>query len=112
MKVLAGLRTKDQARAPAVWWFVVRNALMMSGRRGRSGEVDTTEFLRGLARLSIGIDRAPNETTLLTLARRHRLTVYDSAYLELAHRDGLPLASLDGALRKAARASGVALLGG
>jgi hypothetical protein len=40
----------------------VRNALMMSGRRGRSGEVDTTEFLRGLARLSIGIDRAPNDT--------------------------------------------------
>jgi predicted nucleic acid-binding protein len=111
MKVLAGLRTEDQARVPAVWWFEVRNALMMSERRGRSGEVDTTEFLRGLARLSIGIDRAPNETTLLTLARRHRLTVYDAAYLELAHRDGLPLASLDGALRKAARASGVALLG-
>jgi len=48
---------------------------------------------------------------LLTLARRHRLTVYDAAYLELAHRDGLPLASLDRALRKAARASGVTLLG-
>lgn len=112
MKVLAGLRAQDQARVPALWWFEVRNALVASERRGRSSETDTADFLRGLARLTIGIDRAPDETAILTLARRHRLTVYDAAYLELAQREGLPLASLDGALRKAASASGVALLGG
>jgi predicted nucleic acid-binding protein len=47
----------------------------------------------------------------MSLARRHRVTVYDAAYLELALREGLPLATLDAALADAARAEGVALLG-
>jgi predicted nucleic acid-binding protein len=109
---LTGLRTKDQARVPALWWFEVRNALVANERRGRLGEADTADFLRLLARLPIGIDRSPDETALLTMARLHKLTVYDAAYLELARREGLPLASLDGALRRAAAACGVALLGG
>jgi predicted nucleic acid-binding protein len=97
---------------PALWWFEVRNALAVNERRGRLGEADTAAFLRALARLSIGFDRSPDEAALLALARRHRLTVYDAAYLELAQREGLPLATLDAALRDAAAASGVALLGG
>jgi len=47
----------------------------------------------------------------MALARRHRLTVYDAAYLELAQREGVPLATLDGALAAAARAEGVPVLG-
>jgi predicted nucleic acid-binding protein len=47
----------------------------------------------------------------LTLARRHRLTVYDAAYLELALREALPMATLDEALASAARAEGVSLVG-
>ena len=47
----------------------------------------------------------------MALARRHRLTVYDAAYLELAQREGVPLATLDGHLAAAATAEGVPVLG-
>ena len=109
--VLIRLRTGDEARVPALWWFEVRNALVVNERRGRLSEADTATLLRELARLPVGIDRAPDETGILALARHHRLTAYDAAYLELARRASLPLASLDKALRRAASASGVALLG-
>lgn len=111
LDALARLRAGAEAIVPAVWWFEVRNALVMNERRGRLSEADVAEILRGLARLPVAIDRSPDEAALLTLARRHRLTVYDAAYLELARREGLPLASLDGDLRKAAPAEGVPLLG-
>ena len=107
---LARLQT-DSARVPSVWWFELRSALLVNERRGRLTEAGTAVFLRDLGRLAISIDRSPDGTAVLTLARRHRLTVYDAAYLELAQREGLPLASLDGALRGAAAACGVALIG-
>jgi predicted nucleic acid-binding protein len=47
----------------------------------------------------------------MALARRHRLTVYDAAYLELALREHLPLATLDASLAAAARQEGVTILG-
>lgn len=50
--------------------------------------------------------RAWSET--MQLARAHHLSAYDASYLELAIRLGLPLACLDGKLRAAARATGVA----
>ncbi|HWK45521.1 MAG TPA: type II toxin-antitoxin system VapC family toxin [Stellaceae bacterium] len=100
----------DEARAPSLWWFEVRNTLIVNERRARLTEADTAAFLRGLSRLGVTVDRAPNEATVLTLARRHRLTVYDAAYLELAQRDGVPLATLDAALANAARADRVPLL--
>lgn len=111
MEILAGLRGRDQFRVPALWWFELRNGLVANERRGRLREAQTAEFLREVARLVITIDRSPDEAALLTLARRHRLTVYDAAYLELAQREGLPLATLDTALRAAAAVSGVTLLG-
>jgi predicted nucleic acid-binding protein len=101
----------DAACVPSLWWFELRNALLVNERRGRLTEAATAGFLRDLGRFAIAIDRSPDEAALLTLARRHRLTVYDAAYLELAQREGLPLASLDGALRSAAAASGMPLLG-
>jgi predicted nucleic acid-binding protein len=61
--------------------------------------------------LAITIDASPNEFQVLTLARRHRLTVYDAAYLERAGREALPLATLDEGLAAAARAEQVALIG-
>jgi predicted nucleic acid-binding protein len=100
----------DVARAPSLWWFEVRNTLIMSERRGRITEADTAAFLRGLARLGVMIDRTPDEATVLALARTQRLTVYDAAYLELAQREGIPLATLDSALAAAARALKVPLL--
>ncbi len=107
---LARIRT-DEAVAPSLWWFEIRNTLIVSERRGRLTEADTTRFLRALSRLGVMIDRAPQETAILTLARQHRLTVYDASYLELAQREALPLATLDTDLRKAAAALAIALIG-
>jgi predicted nucleic acid-binding protein len=73
--------------------------------------VDSSAFLRNLARLEINLDRSPEEREVLHLARRHRLSVYDSAYLELALRRAIPLATLDGDLIRAAKAEGVVMLG-
>lgn len=101
----------ERAHVPSLWWFEVRNSLLVNERRSRTSEAGVNAFLQDLRHLTIHIDRDPDETTVLTLARRHRLTVYDAGYLELALRFGLPLASLDGDLRRAATASGVALLG-
>jgi predicted nucleic acid-binding protein len=101
----------SEAWAPSLWWFELRNALVINEQRGRLSEADTALFLNSVARLPVTLDRDPDGTTVLMLARRHRLTVYDASYLELALRLGLPLASLDGELRRAATACGVALLG-
>jgi predicted nucleic acid-binding protein len=101
----------DEARVPSLWWFEVRNTLIVNERRGRLTESDTAAFLRGLARLGVTVDRSPDEVDVLTLARQRRITVYDAAYLELARREGAPLATLDTALATAARAELVPLLG-
>jgi predicted nucleic acid-binding protein len=68
-------------------------------------------FLRDLGLLPIRLESAGDEAILMTLARKRKLTVYDAAYLELAKREGLPLATLDRDLEKAAIAEGVALFG-
>lgn len=100
----------DAARAPALLWFELRNVLIVSERRKRITEADTAGFLRSFARLGVEIDRSPAEADVLALARRHGLTVYDAAYLELARRESLTLATLDLSLAKAAKAEGVDLL--
>ena len=101
----------EEAIVPALWWYELRNVLLVSERQGRLTERETTRFLRDISRLMITIDSSPNEAQVLTLARRHRLTVYDAAYLELAGREALPLATLDEALAAAARAEQAALIG-
>ncbi|MGH7842040.1 MAG: type II toxin-antitoxin system VapC family toxin [Candidatus Binataceae bacterium] len=100
----------DSARVPSLWWFEVRNALVINERRHRLTEADTTAFLRMLSRLPIAVDSTPNEGQVLSLARRHKLTVYDAAYLELAQREHLSLATLDTKLARAARAEKVAIV--
>ena len=96
---------------PVLWWYELRNVLVLGERRGRITEQQTARFLRDVSRLAITIDNAPDESGVLTLARRRRLTVYDAAYLELALRAALPLATLDATLSAAARAEGVHLIG-
>jgi predicted nucleic acid-binding protein len=100
----------DQALAPALWWFEVRNGLIVNERRGRIPEARTLEFLQELKEIAVAVDVAPLEDQVLTLTRRHGLTVYDAAYLELALRAALPLATLDMALVRAARTEGVQLI--
>ena len=106
---LERMRT-DEALVPSLWWFEVRNTLIVNEWRGRLAEADTAAFLRAVSRLGVVIDRSPEDAAVLTLARRHRLTVYDASYLELSLREGLALATLDADLARAARAERVSLL--
>ncbi len=98
---------KDHAIVPRLWWYEVRNLLVVNERRGRLSADKTDRALGVLRRHPIEFDHAPDETAVLALARRHRLTVYDAAYLELAQRLAIPLATLDTALAVAARAEEV-----
>ena len=100
----------DQALVPSLWWFEVRNTLIVNERRGRLAEADTAAFLRALSRLGVVVDRSPEDAAVLTLSRKHRLTVYDASYLELAVRETLPLATLDAVLARAASVERVSLL--
>jgi predicted nucleic acid-binding protein len=108
-RALERIRT-DEARVPSLWWFEIRNTLIVNERRGRITQTDTALFLRALFRLGILIDRTPQESAVLTLARTRRLTVYDASYLELAQRENLPLATLDTDLARAARAENITVL--
>jgi predicted nucleic acid-binding protein len=98
------------AAAPILWWFEVRNALVANERRGRLDPVATIGILTHLEGLPIRLDVSQDGEELLALARAHRLTVYDAAYLELARRLDAPLATLDRELAAAARAAVVPLL--
>ena len=101
----------DDALVPALWWFEVRNGLVVNERRKRISQEGSALFLDELARFPIAIDYSSDEIAVMALARRHRLTVYDAAYLELALRESLPLATLDAALAEAARREGVRVIG-
>ena len=104
--------TSNSALVSALWPLEVANALLVGERRKRTTEAKVTQFLALLGSLPITVDdetgiRAFQET--LSLARAQNLSVYDATYLELALRQRLPLASLDGSLRSAAAKVGVAL---
>ena len=100
----------DYALVPRIWWFEICNLLIVNERRGRLGLGQANRALELLGRLPIEFDQQIDEAALLGLARAHRLTVYDAAYLELAQRQRAPLATLDNALASAARAAGIGLL--
>ena len=102
----------EEGVVPSLWWFEVRNILIVNERRRRITESATTAFLRNLSLLRLRVDQSPDENAVLRLARAHRLSVYDAAYLELAQREGLALATLDLELRRAAAEGGVALVSG
>lgn len=102
------------AWVPALWKLDVANVLEMGVRRGRHDAAFRDATLADLAILRITVDPETDRQAwgaTLRLAERHKLTTYDAAYLELAQRRGLPLATLDSELRAAARAEGVILLG-
>jgi predicted nucleic acid-binding protein len=103
------LRT-DNVLVPILWWYALRNVLIVNERRRRIAPEETELFLRDLASLKFAFDAATDQAPVIALARRHRLTFYDAAYLELAVRLALPLATLDTALADAAHAEKVALV--
>jgi predicted nucleic acid-binding protein len=104
---------ENGAVVPALWRLEIANSLTVAVRRGRVDVAFRDAALADLALLDIATDPhtdAYSWTTTLHLADRFGLTLYDAAYLELAHRRSLPLASLDEELRIASRGLGVALL--
>ncbi len=101
----------DEAVVPALWWFELRNALVVNERRGRLAETDSVAFLEEMDRLPIRLEERPGSSDLvLALARRHGLTVYDASYLEAGLRHGAPVATLDRKLAAAAEAEGIGTL--
>lgn len=100
----------ETALAPSLLFFELRNVLLVSERRKRLTPDETEELLRIVARLPIKSDADCDEKRLMPLARKHQLTAYDAAYLELALRKDVALATLDAELERAARAEGVALV--
>ena len=85
--------------------------MVLKARRGRLTEQETARFLRSISPLWISFDRTPDVAVVMTLARRGRLMVYDTVYLELALGEALSLATLDPELARAAQAEQVALIG-
>ena len=101
---------EDGGVVPRIWWYELRNALLMNERRGRISPQQVSDTLVDSLALGIAIDEEHDESLVLDLARRHELTIYDAAYLEVAFRRSLPLATLDQRLRKAAEAIGVVVV--
>jgi predicted nucleic acid-binding protein len=102
------------AWVPALWHLEVANVLQVGIRRGRHAADFRDRVLSDLSEFPIHVDSETARQAwgaTARLAEHHRLTVYDAAYLELALRRGLPLATLDEDLRTAAEAEGVPLLG-
>jgi predicted nucleic acid-binding protein len=102
------------AFTPDLWRIEVANSLTVGVRRSRITPIERAESLSDLADLNIRTDDETGKhiwSGTLELADRHRLTVYDATYLELALRLSLPLATLDENLRKAALSENIPLLG-
>ena len=102
-----------EALTPAIWPFEVANALLVGERNKRRTMAQVTAFLQRLATLPIKVDEPRVDRAfgqILTVARQEQLTEYDAAYLELALREALPLATLDQRLRQAAQHAGVPLV--
>jgi predicted nucleic acid-binding protein len=96
-----------------LWPFEVANALVDAERRGRINAAQQADFLERLRMLPVSVEHRPAAwlgQQILPLARAHRLSAYDAAYMELAIREGLPLATIDQDLKEAARAVGVTLV--
>jgi predicted nucleic acid-binding protein len=106
--------TETGAIVPTIWRLEVANAFQSAVRRKRIDGHYRDESLAELAQMPITIDPDTDRyawATTLRLAERFTLTVYDAAYLELAQRMNLPLASRDRQLRRACTAADVTLVG-
>jgi predicted nucleic acid-binding protein len=106
--------TESGAVVPSLWRLEIANALHTAVRRRRIDARFRDASLADLRALPIAVDAETDRQawgSALTLAERCRLTVYDAAYLELAQRLNLPLATLDKELRAAGKALGITLYG-
>ncbi|MEZ5537197.1 MAG: type II toxin-antitoxin system VapC family toxin [Thiolinea sp.] len=107
-------RVRDYgAVVPSLWLLEITNILLQAERRGRIAAGDVTTRLELLRILPVSVEHSTQAevfNSVVTLARVEGLTSYDAAYLELAIRQGLPLATLDRKLAQAAENSNVEVL--
>jgi predicted nucleic acid-binding protein len=109
-RVLDLLRT-DHAVVPSLWNLEVANVLLVAERRRRATEAQVARFADLLTQLQIHVDSSPLRLGAhVDVGRRHGLSAYDAAYLALAERLGLPVATLHDKLAVACRSAGVPLL--
>ncbi len=108
-RVLEGMeKQRMEALVPSLWGLEVANVIVRGEAKGLLTEARSTEFVGLLRQMAITSDATPLMTVfgdILQLARRHGLSSYDAAYLELSLRVGVPLATLDDALRRAVRST-------
>jgi predicted nucleic acid-binding protein len=110
---LRGRVTVVGAVVPPHWRIEIENTVRVAERRHRIGAEHVMDFVRFIRAQIIEVDDRPLQTTfgdLMPLARQHSLSVYDAAYVELASRRGLPLATLDANMQRAAQEMGIDLI--
>ena len=103
-----------EALVPGIWPLEVANVLLVAERNRRLGEADSTRFVSLLRQLPVIVETEAPERVMgeiLALAREHRLSSYDASYLDLAMRSGLPIATLDKTLKRAAGECQVTIVG-
>ena len=108
-----GRLEEDEAVAPAIWPLEVANGLLTAERRGRVDAAELPRLSELLGALPVHVETVLLADALgrvLDAARTFDLTAYDAAYLDLAARRGLPLATLDQRLERACRSADVELL--
>ena len=103
---------ENSAIAPEIWLLEVSNVLVVAERRKRMTKADSVRFQELLRELSIQVEHSTQQRIFgenLDLAREQNLSTYDAAYLDLAMRAGCSIATLDNALKEAAKRCGVAI---
>lgn len=112
-RFLSEVSRKSVLWVPALWWYEMANALTMAQRRQRLAEADRMRLVELYGMLPIQTDTHLIPDVMWrfhALAQEYGLSAYDAAYLELAQRRGLGLATLDRRLIKAARKAGVKVI--
>jgi len=112
--IVLDLMARESAIVPTLWYLEVTNVLAIAEKRKRISEEDAELFLASLERLDIRTDAELTHRAfrhVLPLAHRHGLTTYDAAYLKLALRVNLPIATIDKDLMRAASNAGLYLGG-
>ena len=111
--LLDRVQSGDGVVVPAHWPVEITNGMLMAVRRKRISMEKVQEFLEAITELPIALEpalTAEQRKRILLIGELQNLTVYDAVYLELAERRGLPLATLDIDLKRAAKAAGLVLL--
>ena len=103
-------QSETSALVPVTWGLEISNVIGKAEIKGLITEAQSGAFIELLGTIDIGVDTATFSKALsdtLQISRRHRISAYDASYLELAMREGLPLATLDEDLQKAANKAGL-----